>query len=243
MLGTCGGLLVGFSPVPGSAGALLPSLSSPLPRPGAAFWCLLDIMPIRNEKGEVVLFLFSFKDITESRGKSHPGDKKEGEPWLWDGDGEQGASAAGGTWRRGSQPQPGFVSRLGGATHSRRGPQLPSVAPGQCLIVAEKQRSKKPRSSHLRAARRQGRTVLHRLSTQFARRDRSEMKINRVRRQGSEHSPLPPGGSPCAMHPAAPRGTETPSALRLQQVLTVPWDKQSFWQLLPAPPLLMDQLS
>uniref|UniRef100_U3IPA1 Potassium voltage-gated channel subfamily H member 4 n=1 Tax=Anas platyrhynchos platyrhynchos TaxID=8840 RepID=U3IPA1_ANAPP len=49
---------------------------------GAAFWCLLDIMPIRNEKGEVVLFLFSFKDITESRGKSHPGDKKEGEPWL-----------------------------------------------------------------------------------------------------------------------------------------------------------------
>ncbi|XP_050571390.1 potassium voltage-gated channel subfamily H member 4 [Cygnus atratus] len=87
---------------------------------GAAFWCLLDIMPIKNEKGEVVLFLFSFKDITESRGKSHAGDKKE-----------------------------------------------------------EKQRSKKPRSSHLRAARRQGRTVLHRLSTQFARRDRSEMKINR----------------------------------------------------------------
>ncbi|KAI6072477.1 Potassium voltage-gated channel subfamily H member 4 isoform X3 [Aix galericulata] len=101
---------------------------------GAAFWCLLDIVPIRNEKGEVVLFLFSFKDITESRGKSQPGDKKEGEPWLWDGDGEQGA---------------------------------------------RKQRSKKPRSSHLRAAWRQGRTVLHRLSTQFARRDRSEMKIHR----------------------------------------------------------------
>lgn len=47
--------------------------------PGAAFWCLLDIMPIKNEKGEVVLFLFSFKDITESRGRSCPGDKKEGE--------------------------------------------------------------------------------------------------------------------------------------------------------------------
>ncbi|XP_061199116.1 potassium voltage-gated channel subfamily H member 4 isoform X2 [Neopsephotus bourkii] len=87
---------------------------------GAAFWCLLDIMPIKNEKGEVVLFLFSFKDITESRGRSHGGDKKE-----------------------------------------------------------EKQRSKRPGSSHLRAARRQGRTVLHRLSSQFARRDRSEMKINR----------------------------------------------------------------
>ncbi|KGL95888.1 Potassium voltage-gated channel subfamily H member 8, partial [Charadrius vociferus] len=87
---------------------------------GAAFWCLLDIMPIKNEKGEVVLFLFSFKDITESRGRSHLGDKKE-----------------------------------------------------------EKQRSKKPGSSHLRAARKQGRTVLHRLSSQFARGDRSEMKINR----------------------------------------------------------------
>lgn len=94
-LGTCGRLQVGLSPVPGSAGALLASLSSPLTRAGAAFWCLLDIMPIRNEKGEVVLFLFSFKDITESRGKSQPGDKKEGEPWLWDGDGEQGALGGG----------------------------------------------------------------------------------------------------------------------------------------------------
>ncbi|XP_027751799.1 potassium voltage-gated channel subfamily H member 4 [Empidonax traillii] len=87
---------------------------------GDAFWCLLDIMPIKNEKGEVVLFLFSFKDLTESRGRSHPGDKKE-----------------------------------------------------------EKPRNKKPGSSHLRAARRQGRTALHRLSSQFARRDRSEVKINR----------------------------------------------------------------
>uniref|UniRef100_A0A8C3J7Q0 Voltage-gated delayed rectifier potassium channel KCNH4 n=1 Tax=Calidris pygmaea TaxID=425635 RepID=A0A8C3J7Q0_9CHAR len=94
---------------------------------GTAFWCLLDIVPIKNEKGEVVLFLFSFKDITESRGRSHLGDKKEGEPRLRDGD------------------------RFWG-----------------------------PSSSHLRAAQRQGRTVLHRLSSQFARRDRGgEMKINR----------------------------------------------------------------
>ncbi|XP_064256117.1 potassium voltage-gated channel subfamily H member 4 isoform X3 [Passer domesticus] len=82
-------------------------------------------MPIKNEKGEVVLFLFSFKDITESRGRSHPGDKKE---------------------------------------EKQR---------------SEKQRSKKPGSSHLRAARRQGRTMLHQLSSQFVRRDRGEMKINR----------------------------------------------------------------
>ncbi|KAM8819098.1 LOW QUALITY PROTEIN: voltage-gated delayed rectifier potassium channel KCNH4 [Rhynchonycteris naso] len=35
---------------------------------GAVFWCLLDMMPIKNEMGEVVLFLFSFKDITQSGG-------------------------------------------------------------------------------------------------------------------------------------------------------------------------------
>ncbi|KAM4822695.1 voltage-gated delayed rectifier potassium channel KCNH4 [Urocitellus parryii] len=35
---------------------------------GSAFWCLLDMMPIKNEMGEVVLFLFSFKDITQSGG-------------------------------------------------------------------------------------------------------------------------------------------------------------------------------
>lgn len=31
------------------------------------FWCLLDIVPIKNEKGEVVLFLVSHKDVTKER--------------------------------------------------------------------------------------------------------------------------------------------------------------------------------
>ncbi|KAM6449498.1 voltage-gated delayed rectifier potassium channel KCNH4 [Liasis olivaceus] len=44
---------------------------------GTAFWCLLDIVPIKNEKSEVVLFLFSFKDITKSRGKNHLSEKKD----------------------------------------------------------------------------------------------------------------------------------------------------------------------
>ncbi|XP_056152674.1 potassium voltage-gated channel subfamily H member 4-like [Lampris incognitus] len=44
---------------------------------GMAFWCLLDIVPIKNEKGEMVLFLFSFKDITETHGKGHYNSKKE----------------------------------------------------------------------------------------------------------------------------------------------------------------------
>lgn len=39
-------------------------------------------MPIKNEKGEVVLFLLSFKDLTESYGKSssHYG-RADGEAW------------------------------------------------------------------------------------------------------------------------------------------------------------------
>ncbi|XP_077170422.1 voltage-gated delayed rectifier potassium channel KCNH4 isoform X2 [Paroedura picta] len=86
---------------------------------GTAFWCLLDIVPIKNEKGEVVLFLFSFKDITENHGRSHSNEKKE-----------------------------------------------------------EKHRCKKAGSSHLRAARRQSRTALHHLASQFTKKDRTEMKIN-----------------------------------------------------------------
>lgn len=31
------------------------------------FWCLLDIVPIKNEKAEVVLFLASHKDITHTK--------------------------------------------------------------------------------------------------------------------------------------------------------------------------------
>ena len=34
---------------------------------GTPFWCLLDIIPIKNEKSEVVLFLASHKDVTSSR--------------------------------------------------------------------------------------------------------------------------------------------------------------------------------
>ncbi|KAG7267867.1 hypothetical protein CRUP_003447, partial [Coryphaenoides rupestris] len=43
----------------------------------SAFWCLLDIVPIKNEKGEMVLFLFSFKDISDTYGKAHDSSRKE----------------------------------------------------------------------------------------------------------------------------------------------------------------------
>uniref|UniRef100_A0A4W5KCZ6 Voltage-gated delayed rectifier potassium channel KCNH4 n=1 Tax=Hucho hucho TaxID=62062 RepID=A0A4W5KCZ6_9TELE len=38
------------------------------------FWCLLEIVPIKNEKGDVVLFLASFKDITDNKAKNVFGD-------------------------------------------------------------------------------------------------------------------------------------------------------------------------
>ncbi|XP_074475333.1 voltage-gated delayed rectifier potassium channel KCNH4-like isoform X2 [Sebastes fasciatus] len=44
---------------------------------GVAFWCLLDIVPIKNEKGEMVLFLFSFKDITDTYGRGHHNSRKD----------------------------------------------------------------------------------------------------------------------------------------------------------------------
>ncbi|TRY74167.1 hypothetical protein DNTS_004228 [Danionella cerebrum] len=36
---------------------------------GSVFWCLLDIVPIKNEKGDVVLFLASFKDCRREKVK------------------------------------------------------------------------------------------------------------------------------------------------------------------------------
>eukprot|EP00062_Callorhinchus_milii_P012542 gi/632959797/ref/XP_007895827.1/ PREDICTED: potassium voltage-gated channel subfamily H member 8 [Callorhinchus milii] len=44
---------------------------------GTSFWCLLDVVPIKNEKGDVVLFLASFKDITDTKVKIALEDKKE----------------------------------------------------------------------------------------------------------------------------------------------------------------------
>ncbi|XP_025773222.1 potassium voltage-gated channel subfamily H member 4 [Puma concolor] len=93
---------------------------------GSAFWCLLDMMPIKNEMGEVVLFLFSFKDITQSGG---PGLGPSG------GHGDSNHENSGGFGRRGA-------------------------------------------SSRLRSARRQSRTVLHRLTGHFGRRGQGGMKTN-----------------------------------------------------------------
>ncbi|CAG5933043.1 unnamed protein product [Menidia menidia] len=46
---------------------------------GSKFWCLLDIVPIKNEKSEVVLFLVSHKDITENKDLDHDSDSETDE--------------------------------------------------------------------------------------------------------------------------------------------------------------------
>lgn len=46
---------------------------------GSKFWCLLDIVPIKNEKSEVVLFLVSHKDITENKDLDRGNDSDTGE--------------------------------------------------------------------------------------------------------------------------------------------------------------------
>nr|XP_003223275.1 PREDICTED: potassium voltage-gated channel subfamily H member 3 isoform X1 [Anolis carolinensis] len=45
---------------------------------GVPFWCLLDVVPIKNEKGEVALFLVSHKDITETKSRALAENWKEG---------------------------------------------------------------------------------------------------------------------------------------------------------------------
>ncbi|XP_058414308.1 potassium voltage-gated channel subfamily H member 3 isoform X4 [Diceros bicornis minor] len=44
---------------------------------GLPFWCLLDVIPIKNEKGEVALFLVSHKDISDTKNRGGPDNWKE----------------------------------------------------------------------------------------------------------------------------------------------------------------------
>lgn len=50
---------------------------------GSKFWCLLDIVPIKNEKSEVVLFLVSHKDITENKDLDHGNESDTGKSWVF----------------------------------------------------------------------------------------------------------------------------------------------------------------
>lgn len=66
--------------------------------PGVPFWCLLDVVPIKNEKGEVALFLVSHKDITETKSRASAESWKEGGENRW-GDGREEIAPRGGCVR------------------------------------------------------------------------------------------------------------------------------------------------
>ncbi|XP_036307441.1 potassium voltage-gated channel subfamily H member 4 isoform X4 [Pipistrellus kuhlii] len=60
---------------------------------GSGFRCLLDMMPIKNGMGEVVLFLFSFKDITPSGGPGPGPSESHGDSSHENSLGRRGASS------------------------------------------------------------------------------------------------------------------------------------------------------
>lgn len=57
-------------------------MNRPIDLAGDRFWCLLDVVPIKNENGEVVLFLLSFKDLSESYRRNPPHSQEDGEKLL-----------------------------------------------------------------------------------------------------------------------------------------------------------------
>ncbi|XP_076006052.1 voltage-gated delayed rectifier potassium channel KCNH8 [Genypterus blacodes] len=75
------------------------------------FWCLLDIVPIKNEKGDVVLFLASFKDITDTKAKAIQEDKKE--------ERRRGRVKTGSTFSSARQRSNTVLYHISGHLHSR----------------------------------------------------------------------------------------------------------------------------
>lgn len=138
---------------------------------GSAFWCLLDMMPIKNEMGEVVLFLFSFKDITQSGG-----------PGLGPSGGHGDSNH--GNCRPGEEALMVRGPCLLKVTQDLSLPGLTGCAPIYLAPFFSTENSggfgRRGASSRLRSARRQSRTVLHRLTGHFGRRGQGGMKTNNV---------------------------------------------------------------
>lgn len=135
--------------------------------PGTTFWCLLDIVPIKNEKGEVVLFLLSFKNITDSYGKSHPGSTTEGN-WL-------------------------AVSRFD-PNNSCSFIILPYFVLTLYILLCFSEdgtHNRKSGRTHLSQARERGRSVLYHLTCQFTNRSKRKLpNVSRYENHNHSHSPL-----------------------------------------------------
>ena len=67
---------------------------------GSCFLCLVDVVPVKNEDGAVIMFILNFEVVME---KEHPGSPdKDANHWVtpanWFPAGRAGASACGMTW-------------------------------------------------------------------------------------------------------------------------------------------------
>lgn len=116
---------------------------------GTSFWCLLDIVPIKNEKGEVVLFLFSFKDITDSYGKTHHCSKM------------QGMALNKTTWKFNMKKVYLYL--------------IVHLFVFIAGISEDGTQNRKSRRSHLSRARERGRSVLYHLTSQFTNRNKGKL--------------------------------------------------------------------
>lgn len=144
---------------------------------GSAFWCLLDMMPIKNEIGEVVLFLFSFKDITQS---GSPGLGPSG----GHGDSNHGNRKSGEKAQMIRDPCPRSY-KTAPYPASWDMPPLISVL----CFPTENSLGRRGASSRLRSTRRQNRTALHRLTGHFGGRGHGGMKTDNVSPVSTPKSP------------------------------------------------------
>lgn len=146
------------------------------------------MVPIKNESGEVVLFLFSFKDITQSGGPRLG-------PSGGHGDSNHGNCKSGEKAQmvRGPCPKSHKISPYPASWDVPPLISVPFIPTGNSL-------GRRGASSRLRSIRRQSRTVLHQLTGRFGRRDRGGMKNNNVSPVSTSASPSGAEASRYCLH-------------------------------------------
>lgn len=110
----------------------------PPPPIGVPFRCLLDVVPIKNEKDEVALFLVSHKDITSTKSRSGAADGTKDT-------GEGAVGGGGGRWDRleppvatatNVPPLPGQAGAGGSAVPEERASTAVGAGAGRCSTTS-----------------------------------------------------------------------------------------------------------
>lgn len=131
----------------------MPAQPRGCPLAGVPFWCLLDVVPIKNEKDEVALFLVSHKDITSTKSRSGADSTKDtGEGMVGGKTGPAGASP----WPPSPKKSPASVQAGGRRRFSRAG------------------------GKGFNASRRRSRAVLYHLSGHLQKQRKSKHKLRKV---------------------------------------------------------------